>query len=78
MENNSEVEFEISDRLFLDTLKMEIRRESIKYSAKRKRERNKTEEILQKEIENLEIYINEKNGNVERTLENLRIKQNML
>ncbi len=57
---------------------MEIKRESIKYSAKRKRERNKTEEILQKEIENLEIDINEKNGNVERTLENLKIKQNML
>ena len=76
LDNYSIVEFEISDRLFLDTLKMEIRRESIKYSAKKKREKNKTEEILKLEIEHLEENINEHNTNI--ILESLNIKKNML
>ena len=49
-----ELQIVISDQLFLDTLLMEIRKATIEYGARKKRENNKKEESLEREILKLE------------------------
>ena len=49
-----DLELTISDQLFLDTLLMEIRKNSIEYSSKKKKEENKFEQQLEQEIKDLE------------------------
>ena len=48
-----EIEFVISNQLFLDTLFMEIRSKSMEYGAKKKRKDNEQEKELEKEITKL-------------------------
>ena len=48
----------INDTLFFDTLLMEIRGKSIAYSSHKKKESEKIEKTLIKEIENLEKQLN--------------------
>ena len=48
----------ISDQLFLDTLIMEIRKKTIEFSSKKKKEDNKTELELEKEIKDIESKCN--------------------
>ena len=51
----SELQFVIDDQLFLDTLLMKIRAQTISYAAMKKRTNNETEKKLQTVIEELEI-----------------------
>ena len=53
------VEININPQLFLDTLLMEIRGETIKYGAKIKRERGQKEQFLSQKIELLEMKVNQ-------------------
>lgn len=48
----------ISDQLFLDTLIMEIRKKSMEYSSKKKKDNLKEEKDLEEEIQQLEIKLN--------------------
>jgi len=48
-----DIEFEISDQLFFEMLKVEIRGKTIKFSSKRKRELKKKEMEIEREIETL-------------------------
>ena len=52
------VQLTISYKLFLDTLLMMIRRETIKYCSKRKEKKKKDEEMLMRTIDTLEEEIN--------------------
>ena len=59
-DNNETIQFNISDQLFLETLFMIIRGNTIKYSSEKKKKRSKIEEnILKKEINMLEQEIND-------------------
>ncbi len=75
LDNRSEEEFEISDLLFLDTLKMEIRRESIRYSSNKKRNTMKTENDLKKDISILEIRLAESDTVTEQLIHELESKR---
>ena len=72
------IEFEVTDRLFFDTLKMEIRRETISYSAKKKRERDKTESDLIAEIYDLENKLQCESGNTNILQQHIDTKNNLL
>ena len=54
---DEEIQFSISDQLFLETLLMMIRGNSIKYSSFRKRKKNEEENNLEKEIKEIENKI---------------------
>ena len=54
---DEEIQFNISDQLFLETLLMMIRGDSIKYSSFRKRKKNEEENNLEKEIKEIENKI---------------------
>jgi exonuclease III len=70
--DNQEVEFNINDQLFFETLKMEIRKSTIYYSSKKKRELEKQEKTLQEQIENIMSISNLTGENLDqhKTLEN--------
>ena len=55
--NNETILFNINDQLFLETLLMTIRRNTIKYSSEKKKKAQKEEIDLEKEIERLEQEI---------------------
>jgi hypothetical protein len=57
VENYELVKFSVSDQLFFDALKIDIRGESIKFSSHKKRERDLEEETLKKRMLSLEIRI---------------------
>ncbi len=50
---NPDITFIINDQLFMETLKMEIRKSTIQYSSKKKRETEKQELELKREIEEM-------------------------
>ena len=54
---DEEIQFNISDQLFLETLLMMIRGNSIKYSSFRKQKKNEEENNLEKEIKEIENKI---------------------
>ena len=58
---NKEIQFLINDQLFLDTLLMEIRGESISYASFKNKQINKRENILIKQIEELENSTDDRN-----------------
>ena len=57
----SELQFVINDQLFLDTLLMEIRGESISYASFKNKQRNNREKYLIKQIEELDNSIENNN-----------------
>ena len=78
IENEQNLEFQISDQLFLETLLMEIRGKTISYSSYKKKQNNLREHNLENEIKHLEEEepldlekINEK----KLELENFRIEK---
>jgi len=50
---NKDILFEINDQLFFETLKMEIRKKTISYSSKKKRETNRMQQNIKQMIEDL-------------------------
>ena len=58
---NEELQFVINDQLFLDTLLMEIRGESISYASFKNKQRNNREKYLIKQIEELDNSIENNN-----------------
>jgi exonuclease III len=60
-----DLEFVISDQLFLDTLFMEIRKKTMEYAARKKREDKKTEQKLEEEIQRLEEIRNKTNEEIQ-------------
>ena len=54
IENEQNLEFQISDQLFLETLLMEIRGKTISYSSYKKKQNNLREHNLENEIKHLE------------------------
>ena len=56
--SNEQMKFNINDQLFLETLLMIIRGNTIKYSAIKKRKKNEEEKKLEEEINSLEEEIN--------------------
>ena len=71
---NSEIQFSISDQLFLDVLLMEIRNAVIGYSVMKKRKDKEEENKLESEISNLES----KNPQTEEDLQLISQKKNIL
>lgn len=67
---NEEVQLKINDQLFLDTLLMEIRGEAISYSSFKHKQRNKRENTLIKQID--EIEHNTEDNSTSELLENLK------
>jgi hypothetical protein len=55
---NDEIQFVISDQLFLDTLLMKIRDRTIGYATKKKKQNKETEQLLEKTIHLLEQKLN--------------------
>ena len=76
---NDEIQFNITDQLFLETLLMMIRGNTIKYSSEKKKKRVKEENALEEDIKRLEneICLNGINVN-NQTVVNLVQKQNEL
>ena len=76
---NDEIQFNINDQLYLETLLMMIRGNTIKYSSKKKKIRVKEEKALEEDIKRLEneICLNGTNVN-NQTVVNLVQKQNEL
>ena len=76
---NDEIQFNINDQLFLETLLMMIRGNTIKYSSEKKRKTVKEEKALEEDIKRLEneICLNGINVN-NQTVVNLVQKQNEL
>ena len=76
---NDEIQFNINDQLFLETLLMMIRGNTIKYSSEKKKKRVKEENALEEDIKRLEneICLNGINVN-NQTVVNLVQKQNEL
>ena len=70
--NNFDVPFNISDQLFFETLKMEIRKISITYSSKLKRERENNEKNLVQRIETMEKDLVDMNKSDVENLEKLK------
>lgn len=58
---NEDIQFTIDDQLFLDTLLMEVRGESLSYSSYKNKQRNKREKELIKTINDLENCADESN-----------------
>ena len=59
--SNEDVQFTINDQLFLDTLLMEIRGESISYASFKNKQRNNREKLIMNQIDDLENSRNENN-----------------
>jgi exonuclease III len=59
--SNNEIQFTISDQLFLDTLLMKIRDKTISYATAKKKKNNETEKALEIKITELEqkVYLQE-------------------
>ena len=76
---NDEIQFNINDQLFLETVLMMIRGNTIKYSSENKQKRVKEEKALEEDIKRLEneICLNCINVN-NQTFVNLVQKQNEL
>ena len=76
---NDEIQFNINDQLYLETLLMMIRGNTIKYSSEKKKIRVKEEKALEEDIKRLEneICLNGTNVN-NQTVVNLVQKQNEL
>ena len=76
---NDEIQFNINDQLFLETLLMMIRGNTIKNSSEKKKKRVKEEKALEEDIKRLEneICLNSINVN-NQTVVNLVQKQNEL
>ena len=76
---NDEIQFNINDQLFLETLLMMIKGITIKYSSEKKKKRVKEEKALEEDIKRLENEICLNGINViNQTLVNLVQKQNEL
>jgi hypothetical protein len=71
---DEELELVISDQLFLDTLLMEIRKKTMEYAAKKKKEDKKTEEQLETDIKTLD----EKHNKTELDIQELISKKEKL
>lgn len=77
--SNEDIVFNINDQLFLETLLMMIRGETIKYSSIKKKNSIKEEKKLEEEIKELEDEINVNILQInEDTLQNLSLKKNQL
>lgn len=70
----NELQLTISDQLFLDVLLMEIRKTTLSYSVKKKKEDIEKEKLLEKEIINLE----HKQNKTEEDLQLIALKENSL
>lgn len=77
--NNEEIEFTISDQLFLEILLCEIRGKTIAYASFKKRETNSREIALQKQLteeeQNIELNNLNKIEEIKKELEEIRKKQ---
>ena len=58
MEHLESLTFSINDQLLFETLKLQIRGKTISYAAWKKKEQNKTENFLEKEINSLQESLN--------------------
>ena len=65
---NEDIQFVINDQLFLGTLLMEIRGESISYASFKNKQRNNRESVLMKQIEELEKSMDDDNIRAARIL----------
>ena len=74
--DRSEVQFVINDQLFLETLLMEIRGETISLSSHKIKTQNMRELFLQNKISEIELNLNDSNKdelvNLQKELENIR------
>ena len=74
--DRSELQFIIDDQLFMETLLMEIRGETISFSSYKTKAKNQREKHIEKEISFLETNLNETNkdrlSSLQSELENLR------
>ena len=76
---DNEIEFNINDQLFLETLLMTIRGNTIKYSSIKKRKKLEDEHKLEQEIKQLEDEINNDFSNIDdEKILNLSRKKNIL
>lgn len=76
---NENIQFNINDQLFLETLLMMIRGMTIKYSSEKKKRTTEVELKLEKDIESLESEINANFNNVdEQKLQDLSTKKEQL
>ena len=77
--DRSELQFIIDDQLFMETLLMEIRGETISFSSNKKKAKNQREKHNENEISFLETNLNETNkdrlSSLQSELENLRIEK---
>ena len=77
--SNEEIQFHINDQLFLETLLMMIRGNTIKYSSEKKKKRLKEEKTLEEDIKRLENELYENGININnQTVADLVQKQNQL
>ena len=77
--SNEEIQFHINDQLFLETLLMMIRGNTIKYSSEKKKKRLKEEKTLEEDIKHLENELYENGININnQTVADLVQKQNQL
>ena len=58
IEHPESLTFSINDQLLFETLKLQIRAKTISYAAWKKKEQNKTENFLEKEINSLQQSFN--------------------
>ena len=74
--SNDDLHFTINSQLFLETLLMEIRGKTISYSSNKRKERDKIERDLLKDIDTLECNVNQASiqllENKKQDLENIR------
>ena len=74
--SNDDLHFTINSQLFVETLLMEIRGKTISYSSYKRKERDKIERDLLKEIDTLECNVNQASiqllENKKQDLENIR------
>ena len=78
--SNDDLHFTINSQLFLETLLMEIRGKTISYSSYKRKERDKIERDLLKDIDTLECNVNQASiqllENKKQDLENIRKEKN--
>ena len=60
--SQTDIKFSINDQLFMEVLLMEIRGKTISYASFKKKERNKLEDTLNREINKLENRIDNRGG----------------
>lgn len=77
--SNEDIVFDINDQLFLETLLLMIRGNTIKYSSFKKRKKHEEEIKLESEIKIIEDEINKNFGNIsEDVLQTLGVKKELL